>query len=100
MDSELQKFLEQMEARLGTSFRSEIQQVRTEIQHARDEGIASAREMQTEIIRYIGNTAEAFNVRMRHLEANTGNQETAERLRLAAIEERLLRIEMKVLGGK
>lgn len=93
MDSELQKYLEQMEARLETSFR-------TAIEHAKDESIASSREMQTEVIRYIGNTAESFNVRMRHLEANTGNQETAERLRLAAIEERLLRIEMKVLGGK
>jgi ribosomal protein S24E len=104
MDSELQKYLEQMEVRLGTSFRTELQEMRTElrmeIQHAKDETIASAREMQTEVIRYIGNTAEPFNVRMRHLEANTGNQETAERLRLAAIEERLLRIEMRVLGGK
>ena len=89
MDAELQKFLEQMEARL-----------RAEIQHAKDESIASAREMQTEVIRYIANVAEPFNVRMRHLEANCGNLDTAERLRLAAVEERLLRIEMKVLGGK
>ncbi len=56
--------------------------------------------MQTEVIRYIANVAEPFNVRMRHLEANCGNLDTAERLRLAALEERLLRIEMKVLGGK
>ena len=89
MDAELQKFLEQMEARL-----------RAEIQHAKDESIASAREMQTEVIRYIANVAEPFNVRMRHLEANCGNLDTAERLRLAALEERLLRIEQRVLGGK
>ncbi len=93
MDSELQKFLEQMEARLETCFR-------TAIEHAKDESIASAREMQTEVIRYIANVAEPFNVRMRHLEANCGNLDTAERLRLAALEERLLRIEQRVLGGK
>ena len=62
MDSELQKYLEQMEARLGAA-----------IERAKDESIASAREMQTEVLRYIGNTAEPFNVRMRHLEANIGN---------------------------
>src|SRR5436305_478878 len=100
MDSELQQFLEQMETRLRAEFQHLGAELRAEIQHAKDETIASAREMQTEVIRYIGNTAESFNVRMRHLEANTGNQETAERLRLAAIEERLLRIEMRVLGGK
>ena len=105
MDAELQKFLEQMEARLGTEIqqvrtevqdlrtetRTQLQEVRTEIQHAKDESIASAREMQTEVIRYIANVAEPFNVRMRHLEANCGNLDTAERLRLAALEERLLR---------
>ena len=88
MDTELQKYLEKMEARLETA-----------IQHAKDESIASAREMQTEVIRYIANVAEPFNVRMRHLEANCGNLDTAERLRLAALEERLLRIETRVLGG-
>lgn len=104
MDAELQKFLEQMEARLTAHTDKKIEQLetglRTEIQHAKDESIASAREMQTEVIRYIANVAEPFNVRMRHLEANCGNLDTAERLRLAAVEERLLRIEMKVLGGK
>jgi hypothetical protein len=62
--------------------------------------VAKFRDMQTEVLRYIGNFAEPFNVRMRHIEANAGNLETAERLRLAAVEERLLRIEQKILGGK
>ena len=91
MDPELREYLEQMEGRLEKSFR-------TEIQNSKDETIASAREMQTEVIRYIGNIAEPFNVRMRHLEANAGNLDTAERLRLAQLEERLLRIERRVLG--
>jgi hypothetical protein len=65
-----------------------------------DQVVAKSRDMQTEVLRYIGNVAEPFNVRMRHIEANAGNLETAERLRLAAVEERLLRIEQKILGGK
>lgn len=54
--------------------------------------------MQTEVLRFVANMAEGSNVRMRHVEANAGNMETAERLRLAALEERLLRIEKRVLG--
>ena len=104
MDADLQQYLEHMEARLTTGFRTEIQNVKTElraeIQNSKDETIASAREMQTEVIRYIANIAEPFNVRMRHLEANAGNFDTAQRLRLAQLEERLLRIERKVLGGE
>src|SRR5437763_2553759 len=72
---------------------------RGEIQHAKDEMIAASRDMQTEVLRYIGNVAEPFNVRMRHIEANTANLDTAERLRLAAVEERLLRIGKKLLDG-
>ena len=74
------------------------QSLRGEIQHAKDDAIAASRQMQTEVIRYIGAVAEPFNVRMRHLEANAGNLETAERLRLAVVEDRLLRIEMKMLS--
>jgi hypothetical protein len=85
-----------------TTLRAEIHEIQTklraEIHSAKDEMIQGARDMQTEVIRYIGNLAEQFNVRMRHIEANAGNLETAERLRLAALEERLLRIEKRVLG--
>lgn len=73
-----------------TTLRAEIHEVETklraEIHSAKDEMIQGARDMQTEVIRYIGNLAEQFNVRMRHIEANAGNLETAERLRLAALE--------------
>ena len=89
IDPELLAYLQAMEQRL-----------RDETQKAKEETIAAARDMQTEVLRYIGNVAEPFNVRMRHIEANAGNLETAERLRLAAVEERLLRLEQKLLGGK
>ena len=87
-----------IETRLGGEIEASTQSLRGEIQHAKDDAIAASRQMQTEVIRYIGAVAEPFNVRMRHLEANAGNLETAERLRLAVVEERLLRIEMKILG--
>ena len=87
-----------IETRLGGEIEASAQSLRGEIQHAKDDAIAASRQMQTEVIRCIGAVAEPFNVRMRHLEANAGNLETAERLRLAVVEDRLLRIEMKMLS--
>jgi proline dehydrogenase len=61
--------------------------------------VAKSRDMQTEVLTYVANLAEPINTRIRHVEANAGNLETAERKRLAAIEDRLLRIEKKLGGG-
>lgn len=72
--------------------------VSEDILHAKNDMIQVSRDMQTEVIRYMGNLAEQFSVRMRHVEANASNLDTAERLRLAALEDRFLRLEKKVLG--
>lgn len=52
--------------------------------------------MQTDVLTYIANLADPINTRIRHIEANAGNFDVAERKRLAAIDDRLLRIEKKL----
>ena len=83
--------------------RGEIQELkielRGEIQHAKDESIAAARDMQTEVITFIGSMTEPLKLRLQHLETNAVNEGTVERVRLTAIEDRLFRLEKRVLGG-
>ena len=73
--------------------------LRGEIQHAKDESIAAARDMQTEVITFIGSMTEPLKLRLQHLETNAVNEGTVERVRLTAIEDRLFRLEKRVLGG-
>ena len=83
--------------------RGEIQELkielRGEIQHAKDESIAASRDMQTEVITFIGSMTEPLKLRLQHLETNAVNEGTVERVRLTAIEDRLFRLEKRVLGG-
>ena len=73
--------------------------LRGEIQHAKDESIAASRDMQTEVITFIGSMTEPLKLRLQHLETNAVNEGTVERVRLTAIEDRLFRLEKRVLGG-
>lgn len=58
--------------------------------------INASRDMQTEVLTYIANLADPINTRIRHIEANAVNCDVAERKRMAAIEDRLPRIEKKL----
>ncbi len=66
------------------------------IQQSKDDAIEAARTMQDEILRGVRHVIETYEVRMRHLEANVGNMETAERLRMAILEQRVSAIETKL----
>ena len=95
MNANSQTLREEIQATAQT-LRDEL---REEIVRSKDECIAAARDMQTEMLRYMANVGDGLYVRMRHVEANVGNMETAERLRLTAVEERLLRLEKRILGN-
>ncbi len=66
------------------------------IQQSEERTIEAARKMQDEILRGLRHMTERYDIRLRHLEANAGNLETAERLRLAILEERVSAIETKL----
>jgi hypothetical protein len=57
------------------------------------------RGLQTELLRGFASFNEGFNTRLRKLEADHSNLDVSATMRLANVEERLARLEMKMLGG-
>ncbi len=66
------------------------------IQQAKEETIEASRKMRDEVQRRLQRMTETYDVRLLHVEANAGNLETAERRRMAIMEERVLAIEIKL----
>jgi hypothetical protein len=74
MDSELKQYLEAMEARL----------------------VEKMRDMQTELLRGFASFSEAQTIRLRKVEADQSNLDTALSGRVNVLESRLLQIELRL----
>jgi hypothetical protein len=108
MDSELKQHLEAMENRLSTrmdqfdsrmgQFDSRMEQFDSRMEQMETRLVEKMRDMQTELLRGFAAFSEAQTIRLRKVEADQSNLDTALSGRVAVVEKRLLEIELR-LGG-
>jgi hypothetical protein len=85
MDAELRSYLEAMEQRM--------------IERILDRTQEMVRDAQTEVLRGFERYLAGVQIRLRTLEADASNMKTSQDLRLANLEERIIAIELKLMGN-
>jgi hypothetical protein len=85
MDAELRSYLEAMEQRI--------------IERILDRTQEMVRDAQTEVLRGFERYLAGVQIRLRTLEADASNLKTSQDLRLANLEERIIAIELKLMGN-
>lgn len=107
MDKDLQQYLEGMEQRLDASTHQHLEAMEQRLDSKMDQHLEAmeqrildrtqemVRDAQTEILRGFERYQTGAQIRFRSLEAETSNLKTAQELRLANLEERVLALELK-----